>query len=233
MPNSEQETKTSAASEGDADLEATAETVESAADAQGKDGSEDHASEAPEDGTPEGGAPEAEADDEAELDPLDDLNGKLEEAMAQLEGYRDQALRAEAEMQNVRRRAERDVANAHKFGLEKFLGKLVPVVDSLEKAIEAAEQAEKADDPIVEGVRLCLKMLLDLLEKENVTVLDPVGEPFDPQFHEAMSMIENPDVEPNSVVLVIQKGYVLNERLVRPAMVMVAKGESPSIDEQA
>lgn len=175
----------------------------------------------------------AEATDAESTDPLDDLNTKLEEAMAQLEGYRDQALRAEAEMQNVRRRAERDVANAHKFGLEKFLGNLVPVVDSLEKAIEAAEQADRGDDPIVEGVQLCLKLLLDQLEKENVRVLDPVGEPFDPQYHEAMSMIENPDVEPNSVVLVVQKGYVLNDRLVRPAMVMVAKGESPNISEKA
>ena len=184
---------------------------------------------------PEENDSEAEADAEAavEADPLDDLNAKLEEALAQLEGYRDQALRAEAEMQNVRRRAERDVANAHKFALEKFLGNLVSVVDSLEKAIESAEQADRTGDPIVEGVQLCLKLLLDLLEKENVRVLDPVGEPFDPQYHEAMSMIENPDVEPNSVVLVVQKGYVLNQRLVRPAMVMVAKGESPNIDEEA
>ena len=183
---------------------------------------------------PEEDDSEAEADAEAavEADPLDDLNAKLEEALAQLEGYRDQALRAEAEMQNVRRRAERDVANAHKFALEKFLGKLVSVVDSLEKAIESAEQADRTGDPIVEGVQLCLKLLLDLLEKENVRVLDPVGEPFDPQYHEAMSMIENPDVEPNSVVLVVQKGYVLNDRLVRPAMVMVAKGESPNIDKE-
>ncbi len=225
MPNSEEEKNASSA------IEDNAAGAEKPADAQAETGA----------------APQAEAElaasetevgavadeEETEADPLDDLNAKLEEAMAQLEGYRDQALRAEAEMQNVRRRAERDVANAHKFGLEKFLGNLVPVVDSLEKAIEAAEQAGKADDPIVEGVQLCLKLLLDLLEKENVKVLDPVGEPFDPQFHEAMSMIENPDVEPNSVVLVVQKGYVLNERLVRPAMVMVAKGESPSIDEKA
>ena len=187
-------------------------------------------------GHAEAGSSEPESDEAQEVpdtDPLDDLKTKLEEAMEQLQGYRDQALRAEAEMQNVRRRAERDVANAHKFGLEKFLSNLVPVVDSLEKAIEAAEQADRAGDPIVEGVQLCLKLLLDLLEKENVRVLDPVGEPFDPQYHEAMSMIENPDVEPNSVVLVVQKGYVLNDRLVRPAMVMVAKGESPNISEEA
>ena len=183
---------------------------------------------------PEENDSEAAADAEAavEADPLDDLNAKLEEALAQLEGYRDQALRAEAEMQNVRRRAERDVANAHKFALEKFLGNLVSVVDSLEKAIESAEQANRTGEPIVEGVQLCLKLLLDLLEKENVRVLDPVGEPFDPQYHEAMSMIDNPNVEPNSVVLVVQKGYVLNERLVRPAMVMVAKGESPNVDKE-
>ena len=225
MPNSEEEKNASSA------IEDNAAGAEKPADAQVETGAAPQAEAELAASETEVGA--AADEEETEADPLDDLNAKLEEAMAQLEGYRDQALRAEAEMQNVRRRAERDVANAHKFGLEKFLGNLVPVVDSLEKAIEAAEQAGKADDPIVEGVQLCLKLLLDLLEKENVKVLDPVGEPFDPQFHEAMSMIENPDVEPNSVVLVVQKGYVLNERLVRPAMVMVAKGESPSIDEKA
>lgn len=168
-----------------------------------------------------------------EQEPLDELQQALESAMAQIEAFKDQALRAEAEMQNVRRRAERDVANAHKFGLERFLTNLLPVVDALEKSIEAAEQAAQLDDPITEGVRLCLKLLTDQLDKENVAAVDPVGEPFDPQYHQALSMIDSPDMEPNSVVLVVQKGYTLNERLVRPALVMVSKGPSPHLDEEA
>jgi molecular chaperone GrpE len=155
-----------------------------------------------------------------------DLAAQLEAAQAEVEKFRDVALRAEAEMENVRRRATRDVENAHKFGQEKLIQNLLPVIDSLEKAIESAEQAgadEGANKAILEGVGLCLKMQLDVLAKEGLAVVDPNGEPFDPNLHQAMSMVENPDVEPNSVVAVIQKGYALNERLVRPAMVMVSK----------
>jgi molecular chaperone GrpE len=144
----------------------------------------------------------------------------LRQALEDAEKFRDVALRAEAEMQNVRRRAERDVQNAHKFGLERILTGILPVVDGMEKALEADD---KADDPVIEGVRLTFKLLQDLLAKESVVVIDPAGEPFDPNEHEAMSMVENPDMEPNSVFAVIQKGYKLNERLVRPAMVMVTK----------
>ena len=160
---------------------------------------------------------------------------KLEKALAQVTEFQDTALRAEAEMQNVRRRAERDVESAHKYGVERFLQKLLPVVDSLEKAIESANEAELAeDDPVTEGVRLCHKLLLDVLEKEKIEVIDPLGEPFDPKEHEAMSMVENPDMEPNSVFAVVQKGYKLNSRLVRPAMVMVSKApEEKASDEKA
>jgi len=140
--------------------------------------------------------------------------------LAEVEKYKDQALRAEAEMQNVRRRVEKDVANAHKFGLERFVNNILPVVDGLEKTLENA--TEKAD-PVIEGVELTFKLLLDVLAKESVNVIDPTGEPFDPNLHEAMSMVENPDMEPNSVFAVVQKGYVLNDRLVRPAMVIVSK----------
>ena len=119
--------------------------------------------------------------------------------------------------------------SAHKFGLERFLQNLIPVVDSLEKAIEASEQAgTDASDAIAEGVSLCHKLLIDVLGKENVEVIDPMGEPFDPNEHQAMSMVENPDMEPNSVFAVVQKGYKLNGRLVRAAMVMVTK--SPAAD---
>ena len=99
-------------------------------------------------------------------------------------------------------------------------------MDSLDKAVESVEQTEAMDDTtqaIAEGVGLCQKMFVDVLEKEGVSVVDPVGEPFDPNLHQAMSMVENPDVEPNSVVAVVQRGYTLNDRLVRPAMVMVSK----------
>jgi molecular chaperone GrpE len=152
------------------------------------------------------------------------VDERLVEALGQLSESKDAVLRAEAEMQNVRRRTERDVENAHKYGIERFLQNLLPVVDSIEKSIESADQADLDDnDPVIEGIRLCYKLLLDVLEREQVKVVDPLGEPFDPNEHEAMSMVENPDVEPNSVIAVMQKGYKLNNRLVRPAMVMVSK----------
>ena len=162
--------------------------------------------------------------DAADLTPEEALLKSLEDAAK----FRDQALRAEAEMQNMQRRTARDVENAHKYGLERFLQNLLPVVDSLEKAIEAADAAqgeavEAVEDPMTEGVRLCYKLLLDVIAKENVEVIDPNGDPFDPNEHQAMSMVENPDMEPNSVFAVVQKGYKLNGRLVRPAMVMVSK----------
>ena len=156
-------------------------------------------------------------DPSPEENPLElELNNALEE----VEKFKDMAIRAEAEMQNVRRRAERDVENAHKFGLERILTNLLPVIDGLEKALESAP-AEA--DPVIDGVRLTFKLVQNVLEKESVEVIDPLGEPFNPNEHEAMSVVENPDMEPNSVCLVIQKGYKLNQRLVRPAMVMVTK----------
>ena len=156
----------------------------------------------------------------------------LEEALADVEKFKDTALRAEAEMQNMQRRTARDVENAHKFGLERFLQNLLPVVDSLEKAIESTDQAgDDAGEAIAEGIVLCHKLLLDVLGKENIEVIDPVGVPFDPNEHQAMSMVENPDMEPNSVFSVVQKGYKLNGRLVRAAMVMVTKAPASSADE--
>ena len=152
---------------------------------------------------------------------------QLAQLEAEIEKYKDVALRAEAEMQNLRRRAERDVRNAHKFGTERLLQNLLPVLDSLEKAIETSEAAgQEEDDPQLEGIKLCSKLFIDVLTKEGIEALDPQGEPFDPNLHEALSMIENPDLEPNSVMTVIQKGYRLNERLVRPAKVMVSKAPS-------
>lgn len=152
------------------------------------------------------------------------VDERLAAALDELSEGRDAVLRAEAEMQNVRRRAERDVENAHKYGIERFLQNLLPVVDSIEKSIESTDQdGQEENDPVIEGIRLTHKLLMDLLNKEQVEVVDPLGEPFDPNEHEAMSMVENPDMEPNSVFAVMQKGYKLNKRLVRPAMVMVSK----------
>jgi molecular chaperone GrpE len=157
----------------------------------------------------------------------DDAGESEDKLVAEVEKYKDIALRAEAEMQNLRRRAVRDVQNAHKYGIERLLQNLLPVLDSLEKAVEVSEAAASDDDdPQLEGIRLCSKLFVDVLTREGVEALDPLGEPFDPNLHEALSMIENPDLEPNSVMAVIQKGYRLNERLVRPAKVMVSKSTS-------
>ncbi|WP_323751677.1 nucleotide exchange factor GrpE [Marinobacter sp.] len=162
---------------------------------------------------------------------------ELDALKAQLQEYQDQALRAQAEMQNVRRRAELDVEKAHKFALEKFVKELLPVADSLEKAVESTEGQEESGELVAsirQGAEMTLGLFLGSLKKFNVEQLNPVGEPFDPQQHEAMSMVPAPDAEPNSVVAVVQKGYLLNGRVVRPAMVVVAKAESaPKIDEQA
>jgi molecular chaperone GrpE len=160
----------------------------------------------------------------SQQDSLDEVELSGDEALAvallEVEKFRDLALRAEAEMQNLQRRTARDVENAHKFGVEKFVQNMLPVVDSLEKAIEST--GDNAD-AIAQGVRLCHKLMVDTLNKEGVEIIDPVGEPFDPNEHQAMSMVENPDMEPNSVLAVVQKGCKLNGRLVRPAMVMVSK----------
>ena len=165
-----------------------------------------------------------ESDEQEAVQPSEEAGDALEIALAEAEKFRDLALRSEAEMQNLRKRSERDVQNAHKFGVERLVQNLLPVMDSLEKAIETSEQAQTPeDDPQLEGLRLCLKLFSEVLEKEGIVVVDPLGTPFDPNLHEALSLIENPDLEPNSVMAVIQKGYQLHERLVRPAMVMVSK----------
>lgn len=154
---------------------------------------------------------------------------ELASALEQITALKDQALRAQADAENARRRAARDVENAHKFALEKFVGELLPVLDSLEKAVETARGAAQGDSEdaaaaaIAEGVALSLKLFVDVLAKVGISQLDPAGEPFDPQLHEAMAMVPNPDLEPNSVMEVMQKGYTLNGRLVRAAMVVVSK----------
>jgi len=147
-----------------------------------------------------------------------------EDAAAQIAGLKDQVLRSLAEVENIKRRAARDVEHAHKFAVERLISDLFPVLDSLEKAVETALATEGAE-PIAEGVELSLKLFVDTLSKSGVEQIDPLGEPFDPQLHEALTVVPNPDAEPNSVMDVMQKGYRLNGRLVRAAKVIVVQGE--------
>ncbi|WP_156926461.1 nucleotide exchange factor GrpE [Carnimonas nigrificans] len=147
---------------------------------------------------------------------------RVEALEAELSDAKDQALRAAAEAQNSRRRAAQDVEKARKFALEKFVKDLLPVADSLEKALDTM-QSQGTEDVHLEGVKMTRDMLQSTLQKQGVEVFDPQGEPFDPQYHEAMTMVPNPEVEPNTVIDVMQKGYSLNGRVVRPAMVVVSK----------
>ena len=158
---------------------------------------------------------------------------QLEEMQQQVDAFKDQAIRAQAEVQNVRRRAEQDVAKAHKFALEKFVNGLLPVVDSLERALGAISADDEHAATLREGVEMTLNMFIDALKKEQIEQLRPDGEPFDPQLHQAMSMLESADVEPGTVLNVLQPGYTLNGRLVRAAMVIVSKAAASQVDEQA
>ncbi len=154
---------------------------------------------------------------------VDEAQSKIDSLSEQLVEAKDHVLRSHAEAQNARRRADQDVEKAHKFGQEKLVADLLPVVDNLERALASIDQENETLKSIIEGIELTLKSFSDTLVKHKVEVIDPVGEPFDPQFHQAMTMIPSPDAEPNSVIEVFQKGYTLHGRLVRPAMVVVSK----------
>ena len=155
--------------------------------------------------------------------PTEDLNEALAEARRAAQANLDRALRAQAELENVRRRVERDLQNAHKFALERFVSELLPVKDSLELGLSASTEKGASVESIVEGAELTLRMLEQAMEKFGITVVDPAGEPFNPEFHQAMTMQQSDTAESGTVLTVVQKGYLLNERLVRPAMVIVAK----------
>jgi molecular chaperone GrpE len=150
-------------------------------------------------------------------------NEDLVQLQAELDGAKDQELRTQAEMQNLRRRMERDVENAHKYALDKFVGELLPVVDNLERALQTIGDSSDDIKVLSEGVELTLKSFQEVLARFKVEAVDPKGQVFNPEFHQAMSMLEMPGEAPNTVVDVFQKGYTLNGRLVRPAMVVVAK----------
>ena len=151
----------------------------------------------------------------------------LEDARSKADSHWDQCLRLQADIDNLRKRNERDLVNAHKFALEKFAVDLLPVKDSLEMGLAAAgENADVAG--LKEGSELTLKMLTSAMGKYNIKEISALNEQFNPEYHEAMSVQERADVKPNTVVTVVQKGYLLNDRLIRPAMVIVSRATQES-----
>ena len=180
----------------------------------------------------------AEQTEEAEVS-IEELQKKLAAAEKKAEENWDKAVRTQAEMENLKRRTQKDLENAHKYGLEKFSKELLSVIDSLELGIQAANGDSPEVTKLREGSELTIKQFESVFAKFNIEAIDPAGQPFNPELHQAMSMQASADVEPNTVLNVFQKGYVLNGRLIRPAMVVVAKAEdkpadvSVKVDEQA
>lgn len=189
--------------------------------------------------TPEGQAPEEiirEQQDDVEavepldaaeqVDPRDETIANLEKQLAEAETReRDSLLRAKAEMENLRRRTEQDVEKAHKFALEKFVNDLLPVIDSLDRALDVADKNNAEMAPMVEGIELTLKSMLDVVRKYGVEVVGDINVPMDPNVHQAIAMVESDEVAPGNVLMVMQKGYTLNGRTIRAAMVSVAKAK--------
>lgn len=175
----------------------------------------------------EEGAAEMEADSEVAEHSADDLAKLLEQARAKADEHFQQMMRAHAELENLKKRHARDLENAHKFALDKFVAELLGVRDSLELGHSAAMEQSADVQKLREGTELTLKMLGDAMSKFGVEQIDPINQPFNPEFHQAMSMQPRADVPANTVVAVVQKGYTLNGRLVRPAMVMVSQATAP------
>ncbi len=180
---------------------------------------------------------EAPATPDGEPEDVESLKAAIEEAQSQIASLEDRALRATAEAENVRRRADRSIENARKFALEKFVEDLLPAVDSFERAVEAASGHAQGEgsgaSAMAQGIELSLKLLLGAMERQGIAVVDPIGAPFDPNLHEAMTMVDNAEVEPGSVVDVFQKGYTVNGRLIRPARVIVARQPPATVEEPA
>jgi molecular chaperone GrpE len=162
-----------------------------------------------------------------------ELELALEKAEETIREQKDSVLRARADMDNARKRAEAEIDKARKFALERFAGELLTVVDNLERALQVADASNEAVKPLIEGVELTHKSFISTIEKFGIQVIDPQGESFNPDLHQAMSMQESAEVEPNSVIAVMQKGYQLNGRLLRPAMVMVSRAPEGGVDTQA
>ncbi|ELY2785391.1 nucleotide exchange factor GrpE [Cronobacter turicensis] len=190
--------------------------------------------------TPDGQAPEeivteqheeVEAVESAEsaeqVDPRDEEIARLQSELTQSQTReRDNVLRMKAEMENLRRRTEQDIEKAHKFALEKFINELLPVIDSLDRALEVANKEKQDMAAMVEGIELTLKSMLDVVRKFGVEVIADTNVPLDPNVHQAIAMVESEDVAPNHVLAVMQKGYTLNGRTIRAAMVTVAKAKA-------
>ncbi|ALB69663.1 nucleotide exchange factor GrpE [Cronobacter muytjensii] len=190
--------------------------------------------------TPDGQAPEeivteqheeVEAVESAEsaeqVDPRDEEIARLQSELAQAQTReRDNVLRMKAEMENLRRRTEQDIEKAHKFALEKFINELLPVIDSLDRALEVANKENQDMAAMVEGIELTLKSMLDVVRKFGVEVIADTNVPLDPNVHQAIAMVESEEVSPNHVLAVMQKGYTLNGRTIRAAMVTVAKAKA-------
>ncbi|MBE0469996.1 MAG: nucleotide exchange factor GrpE [Methyloprofundus sp.] len=165
-----------------------------------------------------------------------ELQAQLAKAEAKATENWDRALRIQAEMENLKRRTQKDLDSAHKYGLEKFAKELLSVIDSLELGIQAATSDAPEVVKLKEGSELTIKQFEAVFAKFNIEAIDPMGQPFNPEFHQAMTMLPSADVAPNTVINVFQKGYVLNGRLIRPAMVVVSQavaGDSTKVDQQA
>ncbi len=152
-----------------------------------------------------------------------ELTALLEDARGKADEHWDQCMRLQADIENLHKRGERDLANAHKYGLERFAAELLPVKDSLEMGLAAFDTDNAEIDKLKEGVELTLQMLGNALDRFEIMEINPQDEPFNPDFHQAMSMQPRDDVAPNTVVTVVQKGYLLHDRLIRPAMVIVSQ----------
>ena len=146
---------------------------------------------------------------------------------------KDSVMRAIADADNARKRAQGEIDKARKFALEKFAAELLPVADNLERALQVANPEDEAIKPIVDGVEMTLKSFISTIEKFGMSVIDPQGQPFNPEKHQAMSMQENAELPPNTVLAVMQKGYEINGRLLRPAMVLVTRAPESAVDTQA
>ena len=167
-----------------------------------------------------------------ELEKINELELALAAAQSTVSDQKDSVIRAKAEVDNVRRRAAQDVEKARKFALEKFAGEMLTVVDNLERGLATIDAEAEEQKATFEGVNLTLQGLMSGLEKFGVKAVDPQDQPFNPELHQAMSMQEVEGVAPNTVIAVMQKGYELNGRLIRPAMVMVSKA-APKVDTSA
>jgi len=170
--------------------------------------------------SPDGSPAETESTGQEPTDPA----VMLETALQAAEAAREQQLRLAAELENVRRRAARDVESAHKYGVERFAAELLSVKDSMEMGLQSATESDSGAAPaVVQGFEATLKLLDQCLAKFGITLVDPDGEAFDPEFHEAMAAQPSAEQEPGTVLLVVQKGYRIHERLLRPARVIVSR----------